>query len=227
MSNKINVILNGVEVSGREGMTILELAKENGIEIPTLCHIPELTPTGACRICVVEVENSRTFAAACHTPIRPNMNIQTHSPKVMKARRTIVELLLANHSSNCMMCDKANFCELHMIASDLGIAYTPFRGEKRYYPIEDANPYLVRDLTKCILCRKCVRICREVKGEAILGIGYRGFDSKIISGVDQDLDAAVCMDCDACVEECPTGALTKRDERFMKKKRAPLVITGK
>ena len=119
--DRIDVVLNGVEVSGHAGMTILELAKENGIDIPTLCYMSELTPTGACRLCVVEVEKARTLVAACLTPIQPNMNIRTHSPKVLKARKIVVELLLANHPDNCMLCDKVNFCELHNVAMELGI----------------------------------------------------------------------------------------------------------
>ncbi len=224
--DKIDVVLNGVEVSGHEGMTILELAKENGIDIPTLCYMSELTPTGACRLCVVEVENARTLVASCLTPIGPNMNIQTHSPKALKARKIIVELLLANHPDNCMLCDKANFCELHKVAMDLDIGLPRYRGEKRYYPIEEVSPYLTRDLTKCILCRKCVRACDEIKREALLGMGYRGFCSKIIVDADEEIDKDVCKDCYICVDACPTGALMKREESSLPRKRTPLVITG-
>ena len=223
---KIDVILNGTPVSGSAGMTILELAEENDIDIPTLCYISELTPTGSCRMCVVEVAKARTLVAACHTPIQAGMEIQTHSPKVIKARRMILELLFANHCGECWMCDKANYCELRSIASELDVGLTRIKGEKRFYPIEDINPYITRDLTKCILCRKCVRACREIKKEGILGIGHRGFDSKVVAGCDKALDASVCESCDICVEACPVGAMTKKDERFAKKKGTPLVITG-
>jgi NADH dehydrogenase/NADH:ubiquinone oxidoreductase subunit G len=224
---KVDLTLNGNPVSGSEGMTILELAQENDVDIPTLCYLSELTPTGSCRICVVEVAGSRTLVASCHTPIQPDMDIQTHSPKVLKARRVILELLFASHSGSCLMCDKANLCELRKIAADLNFDLPRIRGERSYYPIEELSPYIVRDLSKCILCRRCVRACREIKGEGVFGIGYRGFGSKIVVDLDQELDKSVCESCDVCVEVCPVGALTKRSERFkLKKKGTPLVITG-
>ena len=113
--------INGAPVNGREGMTILEVARENGIDIPTLCYLEDLTPVGACRICVVEVEGSRTLVGSCHTPITQGMVINTHSPKVLEARKVIVELLLASHPDSCLVCDQANLCELRKIAADLEI----------------------------------------------------------------------------------------------------------
>jgi len=227
INDRINVTLNGVPISGSRGMTILELARENGVDIPTLCYIPELPPTGACRVCVVEITGARTLAAACHTPIQPNMDIHTHSPKVLKARRAIIELLLADHPDNCLVCDKANVCELRKIAADLEVGLTRFRGERHYYPIEDISPYIVRDLTKCILCRKCMRACREIKKANVFSVANRGFDSKIVVDLDQELDKDVCKDCDVCIKVCPVGALTRKDERFApRKKGKPLVITG-
>lgn len=224
---KIDLTLNGAPVSGSEGMTILELAQENGIDIPTLCYMSELTPTGACRICVVEVTGARTLAAACHTPIQPNMDVHTHSPKVLKARGMILELLFANHSGSCFMCDKANLCELRKVATDLEFVLPRIKGEKRYYPIEELSSYIVRDLSKCILCRRCVRACREIKKEGVFGIGYRGFCSKVVADLDQELDRSVCESCDVCVLACPVGALAKKEERFaVKKKGTPLVTTG-
>lgn len=221
--DKINVTLNGVSVTGTEGMTILELARENGIDIPTLCYIEGLSPTGSCRMCVVEVKGSRTLVASCHTPIQPDMDIQTHSPKVLKARKVIIELILADHSDNCMMCEKANICELRNIAADLEVGLTRFKGERHFYPIEDENPYLVRDLSKCILCRKCIRICREMKDISVFSIANRGFDSRIIADL-RNADEEVC---DLCIEACPVGALSKKGEKLASRKKGkPLVIKG-
>jgi NADP-reducing hydrogenase subunit HndD len=207
-------------------MTILELARENGIDIPTLCYHSELSPIGACRICSVEVEGARTLVASCHTPIAPGMVIHTHSPKVLQARKSIIELLLASHPDACLVCDKANLCELRKLAADLGVGLPRFRIRKRYYPLEDISPYIVRDLTKCILCQRCVRACREIKKQDVFAIAYRGFDSKVVVDQDQPLDKEVCRDCDVCVSLCPVGALTKREEVSAPKRGIPLIMRG-
>ena len=223
---KITVTIDGTQVSGRDGMTILEVAQENGIDIPTLCYSPDLTTIGACRICGVEVEGSRTLVGSCHTPITEGMVIYTHSPKVLETRKVIVELLLASHCGSCFMCDKANMCELRRIAADLEVGLPRFQVRKRYYPIEDVSPYIVRDLSKCILCRKCIRACNEIAKQNVFGIAYRGFDSKIVVDCDQPIDKEVCRDCDVCISFCPTGALSKPVEMREEKKGKPLVIRG-
>jgi len=223
---EITVTINGSQLSGSEGMTILEAAQENGIDIPTLCNRPELTPIGACRICVVEVEGSRTLVSSCHTPITQGMVIYTHSPKVLETRKVIVELLLASHCGSCFMCDKANVCELRRIAADLEVGLPRFRVRKRYYPIEDVSPYIVRDLTKCILCRRCVRACNEIKKARVFGIAYRGFDSKVVVDFDQPIDKDVCQDCDVCISFCPTGALSRVKKLGEEKKGKALVISS-
>ncbi len=223
---RVTVTIDGTQVSGGDGMTILELAQENSIDIPTLCHIPELPPTGACRVCVVEVEGSRTLVGSCHTPITQGMVIYTCSPKVLETRKVIVELLLASHCGSCFMCDKANICELRKIAADLEVGLPRFQVRKRYFPIEDVSPYLQRDLSKCILCRRCVRACSEIAKQNVFSIAYRGFDSKVIVDFDQPIDKDVCRDCDVCISLCPTGALSKPRKLSEEKKGKPLVISG-
>jgi len=223
---EVTVTINGNQVSGRDGMTILELAQENGIEIPTLCYLPELPPTGACRVCVVEVEGSRTLVGSCHTPITQGMVIYTHSPKVLETRRVILELLLASHCGFCIVCGRANMCELRKVAADLEVGLPRFQVRKRYYPIEDVSPYIQRDLSKCILCQRCVRACSEIAKQNVFSIAYRGFDSKVIVDLDQPLDKEVCRDCGICIPVCPTGALSKPRKLSEEKKGKPLVIRG-
>ena len=223
----LTVALNETQVTGSPGTTILDLARAHGVDIPTLCHHPALSPLGACRLCLVEVQGSRTLVAACHTPIAPNMVIATHSPKVLKARQMVVELLFASHSGFCWNCDKANRCELRQVAAALGVGLPSIELPKPYYAIEDAGPSVVRDLTKCIQCRRCVRACRELKGAGILAVAYRGFATKIVAGQDRPLDEEVCADCDVCITVCPVGALTKAAERFAASKSgSPLLVTG-
>jgi len=222
----ITITINGSEVTASEGKTILEVAQENGIDIPTFCYVEELSPTGACRICVVEVEGSRVLVGSCHTPVAPNMVIHTHSEKVLEARRVIIELLLTSHCGTCYMCEKANMCKLRAIATDLDVGLSRFQSKKRFYPIEDVSPYIVRDLTKCILCRKCVRACNEIAKKSVFGIGYRGFDSKIVVDYDKALDTEACRDCGICIPHCPTGALSAPVEITVEKKGPPLVIRG-
>lgn len=226
MVSSITLTLNGERVEAQPSMTILDLAKEKGIPIPTLCYHLELTPTGACRLCVVEVEGSRTLVASCHTPVAPNMVIKTHSPKVIRTRKMIVELLLSTHPDFCLVCDKANVCELRALAADLDIGIPRFRAKKRYYPVEDDNPYVIRDLSKCVLCFRCVKACREIKKENIYAVGYRGHSSKIIVGVDEPLNKEVCRECDVCASFCPVGALVLRERRFKPILEKPLIIKG-
>ena len=226
MEKKITLTMNGSQVSARAGMTILEAAKENGIDIPTLCYIEGLPPMGACRLCVVEVEGSKTLVGSCHTPITEGMVVHTHSPKVLETRKGLVELMLASHPDSCLICEKANLCELRRIASDLEIGLPRYRARKHYFPLEDENPYIIRDMSKCILCRRCVAACKNIKGEKMFGMAYRGFESKVIHGLDQPLVEDICQDCDDCVSLCPTGALNKPRKAGEEKQGIALFIKG-
>jgi len=226
VGNKINLTINDKEVSGRPGMTILEVAKENGIDIPTLCHIPDLPPIGACRLCVVEVEGSRTLVGSCHTPVAEGMVIQTHSPKVIATRKVLVELMLASHPDACLICDKANICELRRIAADLEIGLPRFRTRKHYYPVEDENSEMLRDMSKCVQCRRCVVACKTPSGEPLFGMAYRGFDSKVVHGCDQPLGSASGENHGACIEICPSGALQKARKAGEERAEKALIIKG-
>lgn len=221
---EIKLTLNDSAMSVRDGATILEAAREHGVYIPTLCYRTELPPIGACRICVVEVTGSRLLVAACHTPVTEGMVIHTHSPAVLQTRRVILRLLLASHCGTCYMCSKANNCELRYLAAELDVGLPSFELRRRYYPIEDISPYLVRDLSKCILCRRCVRACAELARHNFFAIGYRGFHSKVVVDFDKPINKDACRDCEVCVSLCPTGALSKPRQLPYEKKGKPLII---
>ena len=205
---KKSAIIDGRKVKFKKGATILEAAREAGIEIPTLCHVEGHPPTGVCRVCVVEVEGARTLVGSCHTPITNGMVVHTRSPKVLAARRTVIELMLAAHTGDCVNDPNADNCGLHNLASDVEAGAPRFKiARPRYFPVEE-NPYVRRDLSKCILCRKCVTTCRDIAGKGILSVGYRGFNSRIITGYDEVLVTDNCRDCGVCIEHCPTGALS-------------------
>ena len=206
----VNLVIDGKKVKVREGSTILEAAEVCGITIPTFCHIKGLIPTGACRVCVVEVQGSKTLMGACHTPVSEGMLVFTHTPRVVAARKVIVELMLTGHTGDCVNDTNAENCKLHNLASDYEVGAPRFNVRSpRFYPAEESNPYVKRDLSKCVLCRKCVKACREIAHKNVLSIGYRGFRSKVVSGFDEELTTEACRDCLVCIEHCPTGALSR------------------
>lgn len=222
--NQIPVTIDGQPLNIPEGTTILEAARANGITIPTLCYHEKLTPIGVCRLCVVEVQGARTLVASCHTPVGKGMVITTNSPKVVENRKAIVELMLSSHPDACLICDKANACELRRIAADMGIGLPRFRTPRHYYPIEDVSPYIVRDMSKCVLCRRCVVGCNEIAKQKVLGIAYRGFESKMVFGNDEAINTEACKNCDVCIDLCPTGSLMKAVKPGEHRKRAKVMV---
>ncbi|MEW5947477.1 MAG: formate dehydrogenase subunit alpha [bacterium] len=206
----VTITLNGREISGRPGMTILELAREAGEHIPTLCYSPHLASVGACRVCIVEDEKRRALVASCVMPIAPGMVINTRSPLVIETRRAVVELLLSTHPESCMVCDKGNRCELRKVAADLGIGDVAFDRIRRFHRKEEANPFVERDLTKCIMCGKCVRACQEIQVVGAIDYAGRGFESFPSPPLGAPLDKSSCEFCGTCVTLCPVGALAER-----------------
>ncbi|MCJ7655309.1 MAG: formate dehydrogenase subunit alpha [Dehalococcoidia bacterium] len=210
----ITITLNGREVSGQPGMTVLDLARESGVEIPTLCHDPHLDPIGACRICIVEDERSGALMASCVTPIAPGMVINTESPRVQERRKTIIKLMLASHPDSCLVCDKGNRCQLRKVASDIGVGLVEFQRIPQLATIEEVNPFIERDLSKCILCAKCIRACQELVGEGAIDYLGRGFVSKPATLGDLPLEKSECTFCGTCVALCPTGAIMEKDKVY-------------
>ncbi len=206
----ITITLDGVEVSGNPGMTILDLARESGVHIPTLCHDPHLNPYGACRVCIVENEQNGALLASCVAPIASGMVINTRSEKVLESRRTIVKMMLASHPDNCMVCDKGNRCQLRQIATDLGIGWVDLHRIPHPAETQDLNPFIERDLSKCILCAKCIRADQELVVEGAIDYFNRGFASKPATLGDVPLELSNCTFCGTCVSLCPTGALQEK-----------------
>jgi NADH dehydrogenase/NADH:ubiquinone oxidoreductase subunit G len=206
----MELVIDGRTIEAQEGMTILGAAEEAGIKIPTLCHRPDLTPDGNCRICVVEVEMAPRLIASCHTPISEGMVIQTRSPRVLAARKAVVELLLATHTGPCVTDECARECELHCLAAELEVGPPRFRVEKRRsYEVETVSSYVKRDMGRCILCRRCVRACAEIAKKNVFSLAYRGFQTKVVVDCDVPLNKEVCRNCGICIDYCPTSALTK------------------
>jgi NADH:ubiquinone oxidoreductase subunit E len=206
----IFIQIDNQKIEASQGMTILQAAEKAGITIPTLCHHRDFVPTGACRICVVEVEKSNRLVGSCHTPVAEGMVIHSHSPKVLSSRKATLELLLAGHTGPCVTDPWAAQCTLHKLASDLEMGPPRFRVKRpRYYPVEEVSPYVRRDLSKCILCSRCISACSELAGQRVFGTAYRAFNSKVVVDNDIPLNKEVCRDCWLCVEYCPTSALSK------------------
>lgn len=191
-------------------MSILTLARESGVRIPTLCHDEHLSSVGACRLCVVEDEKSGALMAACVTPLTPGMVINTCSSRVVAHRKVIVQLMLASHPDVCPVCDKGNRCQLRQIAGEIGISLTEFQRIPQPATIQEVNPFIERDLSKCILCAKCIRACQELVVEGVLDYFQRGFKTKPTNVGDLPLEASECTFCGTCVALCPTGALMEK-----------------
>jgi len=208
MEEKLRLTIDGNPVDVTKGATILDAAQAAGVYIPTLCADHDLRPYGACRLCLVEVEgNRRPVLPSCSTPANDGMVVRTSSPLINKLRRNIVELMLSDHPEDCLTCPQNNRCELQQVAAYVGVREIRFRGEKRHYTIDDSNPFFERDLERCILCGKCVRVCEEVQGRSAIHFAYRGLETKIATVLDLPIDQSVCESCGQCVAKCPTGAL--------------------
>ena len=205
---EITLAIDGKKVKGEQGDTILEVCQKNGIHVPTLCYHPALPPEGICRVCLVEVAGQRLLQPSCTFTVTEGMEVQTHSPKAVEARRFVVELILSDHPLDCMTCEMNGNCELQDLAYELGIKETRFPGVRHEYPIDDSNPFIERDYNKCVLCYRCVRACDYMNGVEAIGILWRSFDTKIGTAFDVGLQDSLCEFCGMCVEVCPTGALT-------------------
>jgi NADP-reducing hydrogenase subunit HndD len=214
MEKMINLKINGMDVSVPAGSTILEAARQVGIEIPTLCFMKEMNEIGACRICVVEVNEGRGFriAASCVYPVTEGMEVRTNSVEVQKARRMTLELMLSTHERKCLSCVRSENCEFQRLCRDYGVEIEDkFDGDKPVYAIDDSAPHMIRDNNKCILCRRCVAACKA-QHVSVIGANDRGIDTNIACGFNKPLVEVGCVSCGQCIVNCPTGALREKDD---------------
>jgi bidirectional [NiFe] hydrogenase diaphorase subunit len=210
MSTAVDVktlFIDGKNVSARAGQTILEVARENGVEIPTLCHLDGLGDVGACRICVVEVKGSPKLFPACVTSIFEGMEVTTQSERLQKHRRTILELLFAERNHICSVCVANGHCELQSLAQELGMTHVRLPYRNPQLAVDASHERFTVDHNRCILCTRCVRVCAEIEGAHVWDVMGRGIDSKVITDLNDPWGSSSCTRCGKCVQVCPTGAL--------------------
>jgi len=206
----VQLTINNLKVNAEEGMTILDAAKSVGISIPTLCHLKNLNPSGACRICSVEVDGMRGLIPACAYPVFEGMVVQTNSPRVRRARKTIIELLIENHPQDCLICVRNKNCELQSLAEQYGTREHRYQGAKKQHAIDVSSASMERDPAKCILCGRCVRVCHEVQKIGAIDFTNRGFSSIVTTPYNKGLNISDCILCGQCILVCPTAALREK-----------------
>jgi iron-only hydrogenase group A len=202
--------VDGRTIEAREGETLLSALKREGIQVPTLCFLEGLIPSGACRVCLVELEGAPNFVPACSYPAAAGMKIRTRTPRLLDARKTIVELLLSNHPDDCLYCARSGRCDLQDLSQSLGIRQRLYRGKRIAREKDVSGPSIVRDPDKCILCGRCVRVCEEIQTVAAIDFVGRGCKAFIGTAFDQGLNVSSCINCGQCIVACPTGALVER-----------------
>ena len=209
---KVNLKINNIPISVREGTTILEAAKMLNFNIPTLCHHPDLSIAGNCRVCVVEVKGSKLLAASCATPVAEGMEVLTNSEKVRTARKHVIELLLSEHNSDCTRCFKNGSCELQELAAEYRIGEYTFMNLLKFknFRVDRSSPSIMKDDTKCIRCQRCVRTCDELQGIGALTVAYKGDKQQISTFMGKPISEVVCTNCGQCVNRCPTAALVEQ-----------------
>ncbi len=207
----VNIKINGQALSVPANYTILEAARSANIEIPTLCYLKDVSKTGSCRMCIVEVVGARNLQAACVYPVSEGMEVLTNTQKVRDARRVNLELLLSNHDRKCLTCARNQNCELQKLSDELGVKDITYMGERNEYDVDEVSPSIVRDNNKCVLCRRCVSACKTIQTVSVIDATERGFKTTIASPFNKSLGEVPCVNCGQCIVACPTGALREKD----------------
>ena len=207
----INLTIDDQKVTVPEGTTILDAAKQAGIDIPTLCFLKEINEVGDCRMCIVEVEGRKGFATSCIQTVEEGMVVHTHTQNVLEARHVILDLIISNHAKDCLTCTRSGNCELQTLATKFNVLNVEFPGEMTEHKVDDLSPSIVRDFNKCILCRRCVAACKNVQHIGAIDVINRGFESCISTVGDHSLNNVNCTFCGQCIEACPTGALHEKE----------------
>ena len=207
----VNIKINGQSLSVPANYTILEAARSANIEIPTLCYLKDVSQTGSCRMCIVEVVGARNLQAACVYPVAEGMEVLTNTKAVRDARKVNLELLLSNHDRKCLTCARNQNCELQKLADELGVTDITYMGERNEYDIDEVSPSIVRDNNKCVLCRRCVSACKTIQTVSVIDATERGFKTTIASPFNKSLGEVPCVNCGQCIVACPTGALREKD----------------
>lgn len=209
--NTVNLTIDGVKVQVPSDYTVLEAARAAHINIPTLCYLKDINQIGACRMCLVEIKNARALAAACVMPVSEGMEVKTNTPKIRNARKLNLELLLSNHNRECTSCIRSGSCELQAMCNEMGVTNGRFDGAKTPSTVDDIGPSIVRDNSKCILCRRCVAVCNKVQNVGAIGVANRGFTTAVGCVFNKSLAESTCINCGQCITACPTGALHEKE----------------
>lgn len=211
MPQKISIRIDGEYVYAKEGQTILEAARANGKFVPALCYMDGISPAGACRLCVVEVQGVARLLPSCTTPVQEGMSVRTNSERIKEYRRIALELLFAERNHTCAVCVSNNHCELQALAQKLGVTSVRYAYSFPKLPVDASHPRFVLDHNRCILCTRCVRVCSEVEGAHVWDVMSRGIQSRLVCELDRPWgEAQSCTSCGKCVQACPTGALAEK-----------------